>query len=233
MNHAYRYAIYFAPRPDSSFWIAGSQWLGRCAASQLEVAQPDIQGLSPQDFFQLTAAPRRYGWHATLKAPFSLAPGVTGAALMDAVRSIGQQLEPFTIPHLQVTRQGDFLALTQTVHSLQISAIERQCVTALHSLAAPLSPDELLRRRLANLNPEQDALLLRWGYPYVYEYFTFHMSLTGSLRTCSEQQIQSLMDAASAFFADFNSISIDAIAVFAEPVKGEHFVLLDHIGLGN
>jgi putative phosphonate metabolism protein len=233
MNHAYRYAIYFAPRPDSPFWNAGSQWLGRCAASQLEVAQPDIRGLSPQSFFQITAAPRRYGWHATLKAPFSLAPGVTGSVLMDAVRNIGQQLEPFTIPHLQVTREDDFLALTLTAHSRQMRALERQCVSALHPLAAPLSNDELLRRRLAHLNPEQDALLLRWGYPYVYEYFKFHISLTGSLSACSEPQIQSLMDVANEFFADANSISIDSIAVFAEPVKGENFVLLDHIGLGN
>ncbi len=233
MNHAYRYAIYFAPRPDSPFWDAGSQWLGRCAASQLEVAQPDIPGLSRQAFFQLTAAPRRYGWHATLRAPFSLAPGVTASALMDAVRSIGQQLEPFMIPHLQVTRQEDFLALTQTEHSLQMCALERLCVTDLHPLAAPLSPDELLRRRRVTLNPEQDALLLRWGYPYVYDYFKFHMSLTGSLRACSEQQIQSLMDASSEFFAEINSISVDSIAVFAEPVKGENFVLLEHIGLGH
>lgn len=231
MNNAYRYAIYFAPRPGSAFWEAGSQWLGRCAASQMIAMQPSVPGVSPHEFCQLTAAPRRYGWHATLKAPFSLAPGVPLSSLMTALHLICARVEPFRMPPLQVTRLENFLAMTFTEVSLQIKEIERQCVTVLQPLTAPLSPDELLRRRLAGLTLAQDSLLLRWSYPYVLEHFRFHMSLTGSLRECSELQIRSLMDAGAALFGSMRSLDFDSIALFAEPVKGDDFVLIEHIGL--
>ena len=29
---AHRYAVYFAPSPGTLGWLAGSHWLGRCAA---------------------------------------------------------------------------------------------------------------------------------------------------------------------------------------------------------
>jgi hypothetical protein len=42
-----------------------------------------------------------------------------------------------------------------------------------------LSEAQLARRREGGLTPAQDALLLRWGYPYVMEEFRFHITLTG------------------------------------------------------
>ena len=232
MNNAYRYAIYFAPRQDSLFWQAGSQWLGRCAASQRTLAQPAIPDLDSAAFSQLTAAPRRYGWHATLKAPFSLAPGVAVSDLLEALRKLCDRLEPFTMPPLALTRLDDFLALTPTEISRQIQEIEKQCVTELQSLSAPLSSEELTRRRQAGLSRAEDVQLLRWGYPYVLEHFRFHMSLTGSLRACSAQQVDSLMQAGSVFFGDLRALSFDSVAVFAEPAQGNDFVLLEQIGFG-
>ena len=230
MNNAYRYAIYFAPRQDSRFWEAGSQWLGRCAASQRSFAQPAIPGFDAAAFSQLTAAPRRYGWHATLKAPFSLAPGVDISDLLAALRKLCDRLEPFTMSPLTLTRLDDFLALTPVEISRQIQEVERQCVTELQPLSAQLSAEEFVRRRQAGLSLAEDAQLLRWGYPYVLEHFRFHMSLTGSLRACSAQQIDALRQAGSDFFGDLSALSFDSIAVFAEPAQGEDFVLLEQIG---
>ena len=50
-----------------------------------------------------------------------------------------------------------------------------------HRHRAPLTDDELARRRAANLTPDQEALLLRWGYPYVLDAFRFHITLSGKL----------------------------------------------------
>ena len=69
---AHRYAAYFAPAIGSAWWEAGSHWLGRCAARGQPLPQPAIDGMPPARQQALTAAPRRYGWHATLKAPFAL-----------------------------------------------------------------------------------------------------------------------------------------------------------------
>ena len=60
-----RYAVYWTPPADHPLWRAGCDWLGRDA----ERAQVDRPGEGPE---ALTRAPRRYGFHATLKAPMRL-----------------------------------------------------------------------------------------------------------------------------------------------------------------
>ena len=63
MNEApvHRYAVYFAPRANSPWWLAGSRWLGRCAARGEPIAQAPVPGLSAPELHRLTKAPRRYG----------------------------------------------------------------------------------------------------------------------------------------------------------------------------
>src|SRR6218665_212844 len=53
-----------------------------------------MEGVAAQDLYRLTAAPRRYGWHATLKAPFALAPGVDWITLHQAVRAAAHTPPP-------------------------------------------------------------------------------------------------------------------------------------------
>lgn len=229
---AHRYAVYYAPRPDTAWWQAGSQWLGRCAALRTLLPQRDIAGVPPATLQRLTAAPRRYGWHATLKAPFALAAGVTLAQLHDAVQMLARQLQPFTLPALQLTQLDDFLALVPAGDNRAIETVAAACVTQLHALAAPLSPAELQRRRAAGLTPEEDALLLRWGYPFVLARFRFHLSLTGSLQNESAAVVQALQRAAEQRFGHLPPCRFDTLALFAEPTPGADFVLLAHAEMG-
>ena len=229
---AHRYAVYFAPRPDSALWQHGSHWLGRCAGLQRAMPQPTIDGVAPQDFQRLTAAPRRYGWHATLKAPFALAPGVDEAALRQAVRTLARSLQAFEMPPLQVARIDDFLALVPTASHpghARLHEVAGACVTQLQPLAAALSASELARRRAAGLTPRQDELLQRWGYPFVLESFRFQLSLTGGLAQADPATVALVHAAAQAFFADPQAVAFDSLALFAEPVAGADFVLLDHM----
>src|SRR3989344_5537458 len=106
----HRYAVYFAPTPGSLGWLAGSHWLGRCATLLQPLQQLAIDGVSADDLHRLTAAPHRYGWHATLKAPFALAPGTGWTALPRAVQSVARGLQSFVLPPLQVHRIDVFLA---------------------------------------------------------------------------------------------------------------------------
>lgn len=227
-----RYAVYFAPRTDSAAWQQGSRWLGRCAATQQPLAQPAIDGVEPADFAHLTAAPRRYGWHATLKAPFALAPGVDLAQLRDAMRVLARSLHAFAMPPLQVARLDDFLALvpvsTHAGHA-RLNAVAAACVMQLQPLAAPLSASALARRRAAGLTPREDELLQRWGYPFVLEAFRFHLSLTGALGAADAATVDRVHAAAEAFFANPAPLACDSLALFAEPAPGADFVLIEQM----
>ncbi|MES2185995.1 MAG: DUF1045 domain-containing protein [Pseudomonadota bacterium] len=245
---AHRYAVYFAHQPNSAWWEAGSAWLGRCAARGVALPQPPTPAvpefpgssdLAAARQYSLTAAPRRYGWHATLKAPFQLAPGVALPALQARLRSLCEDLLPFAMPPLRVALvDGDFLALVPqegagaTAATAAIDAVARACVTGLHGLAAPLPEAELQRRRAAGLTPEEDALLLRWGYPFVLERFRFHLSLTGSLREAGAPATAALRAAAERWFAGLPPTRFASVALFAEASPGADFLLLEHLDLG-
>lgn len=231
----HRYAVYFAPNPGSLGWLAGSHWLGRCAALLQPLQQLAIEGVAADELHRLTAAPRRYGWHATLKAPFVLAPGTDWITLHQAVQAVASSLQPFALPPLQVERIDDFLALvpvpSHAAHA-QIHEAAAACVTALQPLAAPLSDADLARRRAAGLTPRQDALLQRWGYPFVLEEFRFHLSITGHLAQVDTQTQALVLDAAQEFFSDLPTLPFNSLALFAEPTPGADFVLLDHLEMG-
>ncbi len=230
---SHRYAVYYAPAQDSPWWHAGSHWLGRSAATGSALIQPLVPGFSPEKFAALTAAPRRYGWHATLKAPFALAPGIFVNQLACALEDLAGAMSSFDMPTLRVRRLDDFLALTplpsQSAQSTRLmEAIARVCVQEFAPLSAPLSGADLERRRRSPLTVAQDALLVRWGYPYVMEEFRFHCSLTGSLKGLESTQIQTLQQAAEDFFHSLPPCRFDNLALFEEPAPDADFRLVQH-----
>jgi hypothetical protein len=198
-----------------------------------------VAGVGAAQFQALTSAPRRYGWHATLKAPFTLAAHATPDMLLKAVQQLASRLQSFDMPALQVTRLGDFLALAPQTRSSAIDALAQACVLDLHDFAEPLSEAELQRRRKSRLTPEEDALLLRWGYPHVLDHFRFHCSLTGplngshngSLTALDDRAITAVQDAAQAYFGVLPPHRFDNIGVFVEPVAGGDFALLQQFPL--
>lgn len=228
---AYRCAVYFAPPPDSPWWQAGSQWLGRCAAGHALKPMPPIDGISEEAFRQVTAAPRRYGWHATLKAPFTLAPGTDADQLRAALQTIAASSSAFEMPPLKVALLDDFLAIVPQTHSEAADAVAARCVMELQPLAAPLTATELQRRRQAPLTPAQNALLERWGYPFVLDEFQLHCSLTGSLKKFSPEQVHSLQQAAQDWFANLPPCNFESLALFVESTQGADFVLQEHFRL--
>lgn len=227
----HRCAIYFAPRAGSPWWTAGSQWLGRCAVTGELFAQPDVDAVSPELLGQLTAEPRRYGWHATLKAPFVLAPGVTLDDVRVALRGLCAQFPRFTLPPLRAQCMGRFLALRPDAPSPELAAVAAACVTQLHPLAAALSDGDLQRRHRASLTPAQDALLVRWGYPWVLEEFRFHLSLTGDLADQPMPVRDALLAAARSRFESLGPCEFGQVALFVEPSSGADFELLEQVEL--
>lgn len=70
---AARYAIYFAPAPGSPWRQFGADWLGRGEGSDAPVDQFDPPpGIARDQWCDMIGEPRRYGFHAALKAPFRM-----------------------------------------------------------------------------------------------------------------------------------------------------------------
>lgn len=173
-----RFAIYYAPEPGP-FADAAAAWLGWDLALGQPAAQPVLP--LPRNLADITAEPRKYGFHATLKPPFRLAEGASFADLVQATAEVADTLAPVTLPGLQMVQIDGFLALTPSGDDTALQAFAAQIVQDLDGLRASLSPAEIARRRPERLTPRQRALLDAYGYPYVLEQFRFHMTLTGPL----------------------------------------------------
>jgi putative phosphonate metabolism protein len=221
----HRVAIYATPDITSPWWELGSEWLGRCAHRQLNLHQPAIGDLDAATQTRLTADPRRYGWHATLKAPFRLVDGVSLEQLSRAMADLCARQAAFDLPHLQVVRMGRFLALRPVGPSPELDRLAADCVMQLQNLAAPLSASDIARRRAAGLTPEQDALMLAWGYPWVLDQFRFHFSLTGDLDGTPADAVERLVNAAAERFNSLPPLRMNCLSLFIEPTPGADFVL--------
>ena len=82
-----RYALYYTPPPDSPLWRFGCAVIGYDSVLGCDVPLALPEGWSTDDWRAATTEPRRYGFHATLKAPFRLAAGSTEDDLLEAVRT--------------------------------------------------------------------------------------------------------------------------------------------------
>lgn len=176
-----RYAVYFAPDPNSPLVRFGARWLGYDVSTGGSIPQPAVAGITPERFAAITAEPRRYGFHATLKPPFALAEGTAGDALDRAVATLTAGIPAFVAGRLRLGCIAGFWALVLPEPCAPLDRLAARCVAELDQFRAPPSGTELERRRQAGLSAAQEALLERWGYPYVMGEFRFHMTLTARL----------------------------------------------------
>lgn len=218
-----RFAVYFAP-PPGPLARAAATWLGRDAATGACLAQPD------PELAGLTVSPRRYGFHATIKAPFRLAAGESLQTLHTGIAGLAASLQPVRLDGLSIRLFHGFLALIPVGDTDALDALAAEVVVRLDRFRAPLSPAEIARRDPAALSERQRALLDAWGYPLVLDEYRFHMTLTDRL---TADQAARLLPMAQAHFADALSgpLVIDALALFGED-DGDDFHQLDRIALG-
>jgi putative phosphonate metabolism protein len=190
MNHDFkaRYAIYYAPEEESPLHDFGTRWLGRNAITGQEVANYSVPGFSGERVRELTESPRHYGFHGALKAPFHLGNGTQPEQLYAAVCSLASEINSFCLEPLELRCLDEFLALVPSQPNQQLSDLAAECVRRLDSFRAPPSAAELAKRRHAKLTETQQAMLARWGYPYVMAEFRFHLSLTGTMKNAWERE---------------------------------------------
>jgi len=217
-----RYAIYYAPAPDHPLWLRASAWLGRDAATGAAVERPEFPELD-LDLEALTQDPRGYGFHATMTAPFELHPDFAEQDLVAHANAFAGGQAAFDAD-IAPAALGPFLAFRPTGDAGAIQALHEACVRAFHRFRAPLSAFDLARRRKAPLTAEQDALLLAWGYPYVFGHFRFHMTLTGPIADAAVRD--QVLTALSAYFAaESGAHRFGSIAVFKQASRDAPFTI--------
>lgn len=106
-----RYAIYYVAAPGSDLDRFGARLLGYDAFSGEELPFPKGVTEIVSDWSDLTRDPRQYGFHATLKAPFSLARGKTEAALVAACETFANRPRPLPVIRPVVNSISDFVAI--------------------------------------------------------------------------------------------------------------------------
>ena len=207
-----RLALYFAPPPGPLARTA-AHWLGRDAVSgaQIDPPHPLLSALA-------TSA-RRYGFHATLKAPFRLAEGLTEPDLIDALHRFAARHRPVQVEALRVASLDGFLALVPEGDTAALDSLAAQVVTAFDLFRAPMTDAERARRQPDRLSIRQRALLDAYGYPFVLDEFRFHMTLTDRLDATQHAELVPL---AQALFDPVlpRPFGIDRIAVFGESEDG-------------
>jgi putative phosphonate metabolism protein len=218
-----RYALFWAPPAGSALARFGATWLGWDCVAGADVERPQVA--LPRPLPEMTRAPWRYGFHATLKPPFRLAKGTTATALDRAVAVLAAPLHPARGPGLAVTARLGFAALMLAGPAPEIDALAAACVTGLDSFRAPPSETELARRRATGLTPRQDANLLRWGYPYVLHDFRFHLTLSGRLKPGEAEPFLAAVTPLAQPLLD-PELLIDEICLFGDPGENRGFRLL-------
>lgn len=226
MPHRARYALYYAPPIDHPLTRTAVGWLGRDAFGGRVPART-----LPPAWEALTADPRRYGFHATLKPPMRLRAEFRSWDLQAAAADFVRSRPPLDIGRLKVARIGSFFALVPEAPPAALRTLADAVVAEFDRFRAPMEADEFARRNRPGLDAVEVENLKTWGYPYVFERFRFHMSLTGPV---PEEQHAAVGDRLAELFADGlrQPLTIDALTIFMEEVPEAGFVALSRAEFG-
>lgn len=227
MSHpAPRYAIYYAPRPDEQLWQFGSQIVGYDAVTGENIPPPDFLGDYIDRWPSLTSEPRKYGFHATLKAPFHLADGSDETMLVTALRHYAEATTKVPCNGLKLATIGPFIALVPQSDNIAINDLAFSIVEQFDRFRAPLTDFDRARRLASPLTEKQIQYLERYGYPYVKDEFRFHLTLTNSLHQDERQAIFTLLENASVNPVKAFAGLIDRVCLFKQDHPSSRFRIL-------
>jgi putative phosphonate metabolism protein len=223
-----RFAIYFVPAANSALYRFGAAVLGHDCYTGEPVARLRDVGLTEAEWAALTAEPRKYGFHATLKAPFRLRDEFGHDDLLADVRALAASIS--TVPTLEpaVELIGGFVAVVPRMPSPALDRLAADCVTAFERFRLPMTEQERDRRLAAGLSQHQVANLDRWGYPYVFEEFRFHMTLTRRIQPDRRLAIHALLQNEFSRHCGYGPIRLDRLALARQYHPNAPFRVIGH-----
>jgi hypothetical protein len=105
---------------------------------------------------------------------------------------------------------GSFAALVPAAPCPALDALAADCVRAFDGFRAPLS-----ERHKENLE--------KWGYPYVFDDFRFHMTLTGSIAPPGTEAVLACLRR-SLGAVEGRPLAVDRVALLCQPDPFHHRV---------
>jgi len=226
-----RFAVYAVPKPESPLYKAASAVIGYNVVTGKRAQFADHPAFQDPRWEALSEAPRRYGFHATLKAPFELAEGVSEHDLLVAVAALARSLSAVETGPLVLSDRNAFFALRpMTPDHGGLRALAQACVEGLDHLRAPLSPADMARRLAAVLTERQRVSLERFGYPYTGPDFHFHMTLSEQVPADQRARVRTGLEAVLPPLPIF--LLIDDIVVCRQFERSGAFKLLARFALG-
>jgi putative phosphonate metabolism protein len=225
-----RFAIYFAPSATSNLWERAATWLGR-DANDGDLFNGPVAGIDRDRLLNLTQSANRYGFHATLKAPMALADGYTEADLRAALDEFAARHRPVNLGKLRLASLQGFLALMVDGENEALADFAAHVVEDFDPFRAPMSTKDYAARASKGLSERQIELLGAYGYPYVFEQFRFHMTLTDRL---GDEDAQDIAQAAATWFGPVleDEVILDRLSLFHEPEAGKPFRRVGDFRLG-
>lgn len=212
-----RYAIYYTA--TGALAEFGADWLGWELASGQPRDHPHFPGVSSDWIAGITSAPRRYGFHATLKPPFAIVRDSSKADLRASLAALAKDQAPVPIPGgLRLAILDGFPALICADHA-PLTDLAARLVRDLDPHRAPLTDADRARRNPDQLSSRQRDNLDRWGYPWVMEEFRFHMTLGNRLRDADAEQVLELLGIRLAPLLTDPHI-IDSVTLVGEDKRG-------------
>jgi hypothetical protein len=182
-----RCAINYVPPPDDPLTLAAAAWLGRDSYSGMP-RHAQVEGLTAGDHSFLTALPRRAGFHATLKPPFTLEDGHSVHELERRLTQYSVGLTPIAL-ELGIALIDTFFALVPLKRDPELERLAANIVAEFDGFRRPMSPDDLERRSAARFSQAQLSNLSKWGSPFVFDQFHFHMTLTGPVERAEREHV--------------------------------------------
>jgi hypothetical protein len=230
-----RYALYLAPPPESALWRFGCDVIGRDPLTGASRDGFALEGYMPSAWRSMTSDPRRYGFHATLKAPFRLRLDLDLADLTDCLAEFALKFAPFDAGELSLgaVSMGDglaFVALKPGGGLSELLSFEGRVVRALDYLRAPLASNDRERRKSARLSPRQAYYLDAWGHPYVLDEFRPHFTLTNAI--AEADRVARLLQQEFPLRVASPALRVDALTLFGESEPGGDFRILRRFPLG-
>jgi hypothetical protein len=192
------------------------------------VTQPEIGGADPATWFELTREPRRYGFHATLKAPFHLAPDFDETQLIGWFDAFAGTPRPRITIAPAVATLGGFVAIVPGQPAPRLDQLADECVIGFDRFRAPMSSEERARRMQAKLSRRELANLEQWGYPYALDTYRFHMTLSGALKAERSGPIVTSLQEAFARACGDGPIAIDRLALLRQAHAADRFRVIRH-----
>jgi putative phosphonate metabolism protein len=227
MTDTPRYAIYYVPAPDSRLNRFGAHLLGYDAFRGEALPFPEGILQAVPDWGDLTDDPRRYGFHATLKAPMSLASGRTEDELVAACAAFAATPRPIPVIRPVVGVIEGFIAVVPAEPPPELIQLAADCVGEFDWFRAPLSEADRAKRNPSRLTATQREHLDRWGYPHVMDDFRFHMTLTGRLDAGRREPLLKMLEDRFAAL-NLRALPIDRIGVFRQQTVASHFRIVSH-----